>query len=98
MELIRQVGDDIHPSIKLEVDYPSKHPDKKLPILDLKVWVEQREREIQGSNQMVSVIVYEFYAKEIASKALINARSTMSASVKRTVLAQAVLCVVMMPC
>ena len=36
MELIRQVGDDIHPSIKLEIDYPSKHPDKKLPILDLK--------------------------------------------------------------
>jgi len=30
MELIRQVGDDIHPSIKLEVDYPSKHPDKTL--------------------------------------------------------------------
>ena len=91
MELIRQVGDDIYPSIKLEVDYPSKHPDKKLPILDLKVWVEQREREIQGSNQMVSVIVYEFYAKEIASEALINARSAMSASVKRTVLSQAVL-------
>ena len=44
----------------------------------LKVWVEQREREIQGSNQMVLVIVYEFYAKEIASKALINARSAMS--------------------
>jgi len=62
-----------------------------LPILDLKVWVEQREREIQGSNQMVSVIVYELYAKEIASKALINARSATSASVKRTVLSQATL-------
>ena len=37
IELIRQVEDDIHPSIKLEVDYPSKHPDKKLPILHLKV-------------------------------------------------------------
>ena len=36
MELIRQVGDDIHPSVKLEVDYPSKHPDEKLPILDFK--------------------------------------------------------------
>ena len=91
MELIRQVGDDIHPSIKLEVEYPSKNPDKKLPILDLKFWVEQREREIQGSNQMVSVIVYEFYTKEIASKALIKARSAMSASVRRTVLSQAVL-------
>ena len=45
MELIRQVGDDVHPSIKLEVDYPSKHPDKKLLILDLKIWVEQRERD-----------------------------------------------------
>ena len=52
MELIRQVGDDIHPSIKLEVDYPSKHPDKKLPILDLKVWVEQREREREGDSRV----------------------------------------------
>ena len=33
-ELIRQVGDDVHSSIKLEVDYLSKHPDKKLPILE----------------------------------------------------------------
>ena len=41
---------------------------------------------------MVSVIVYKFYTKEIASKALISARSAMtSASVKRTVLSQAVL-------
>ena len=37
IELIRRVEDDIHPSIKLEVDYLSKHPDKKLPILHLKV-------------------------------------------------------------
>ncbi|KAL9959129.1 hypothetical protein ACROYT_G036217 [Oculina patagonica] len=57
MELIRQVGDDIHPSIKLEVDHPSKHPDKKLLVLDLKVWVEHREKEVQGSNQMVSVMI-----------------------------------------
>ena len=35
--------------------------------------------------------MYEFYAKKIASKALINARSAMSASVKRTVLSQAIL-------
>ena len=91
MELLRQVGDNIHPSIKLEVYYPSKHPDKKLPILDLRVWVEQKEKEVQGSNQMMSVIMYELYAKEIASKAVIDARSAMSTSVKRTVLTQEVL-------
>ena len=62
MELVRQVGDDIHPSIKLEIDYPSKHPDKKLPIL--KVWVEQREKRIQGTLQTVSITMYKFYAKE----------------------------------
>ncbi|KAL9986209.1 hypothetical protein ACROYT_G000316 [Oculina patagonica] len=88
---IADVRDVIHPSIKLEVDYPSKHPDKKLPILDLKVWVEHREKKVQESNQMVSVMMYEFYKKEIASKALVNARSAMSASAKRTVLSQAVL-------
>ena len=28
MLLIKQIGDDIHPSIQLEVDYPSKHRDQ----------------------------------------------------------------------
>ena len=37
MNIIEQVGNDIHPSIKLEIDYPSKHQDGKLPVLDLKV-------------------------------------------------------------
>ena len=30
MLLIKQIGNDIHPSIQLEVDYPSKHQDQKL--------------------------------------------------------------------
>ena len=38
MALIKKVGNDIHPLIRLEVDYPSKHQDGKLPIFDLKVW------------------------------------------------------------
>lgn len=46
MELIRQVGDDIYLLIKFEVEYLLKNLDKKLLILDLKFWVEQREREI----------------------------------------------------
>ncbi len=29
MMLIKQMGNDIHPSIQLEVDYPSKHQDGK---------------------------------------------------------------------
>jgi hypothetical protein len=44
MKFIKQVGDDIHHSIELEIDYPSKHVDKKLPILDMKVWIEDQEK------------------------------------------------------
>jgi len=91
MPLIKQIGDDIHLLIQLEVDYPSKHRDQKLPILDLKVWLETREKEIENQVVNVSVIMYEFYSKEMASKAVINARSALSWSTKRTVLTQEVL-------
>ena len=47
MTLIKQIGNDIHPSIQLEVDYPSKHQDSKLPILDLRVWKETKEKETE---------------------------------------------------
>ena len=80
MNLIKQIGNDIHPSIQLEVDYPTKYPDGKMPILDLKVWIEQTER---GSR-----ILHEFYMKPMATKTVINARSAMSWRVKRTVLTQ----------
>ena len=83
MLLIKQIGDDIHPSIELEVDYPSKHRDQKLPILDLKVWLETREKEIGNQVVNVSVIMYEFFFKEMASTAVINARSALSWSTER---------------
>ena len=34
-EMIKSNGDSIHESIQLEVDYPSKHTDGKVPILDV---------------------------------------------------------------
>lgn len=54
MELIKQIGNDIHPSIELEVDNRSRHVDGKLPILDSKVWIECREKELSGENGRVS--------------------------------------------
>ena len=91
MMLIKQVGNDIHPSIQLEVDYPSKHQDGKLPILDLRVWMETKEKEIEEGYEKVSVIMYEFHSKSMASKAVINARSAINWNTKRTVLTQKVL-------
>ena len=66
------MANSICPIIQLTEDYPSRNPDGKLPILDLKVWVGPHGQ-----------ILYESYRKETASRLLILARSAMSARVKR---------------
>ena len=92
MNLVQKIGNSIHPSISLEVDYPSQHVDGKIPILDLKVWVELRRIQSvgEGGNE-VNVVLHEFYSKDVASKCVINARSALSWSCKRTILTQEVL-------
>ena len=83
MEIIKTVGNSLHPSIQLETDYPSNYEDGMMPSLDLKVCV----RDIDGEKK----IVHEFYAKDVSSKSVINARSALSWQQKRTVLTQEVL-------
>ena len=41
MNKIKDIGNSIHHSIQLEVDYPSLHEDNKLPLLDIKIWTEK---------------------------------------------------------
>ena len=78
MAIVSQIGNDIHPSIQLEIDCPSNHEDGKVPILDLKVWIEY----IGGVHR----IVHEFYSKDVSSKAVVNSKSAFSWKQKRTVL------------
>ena len=83
MILIQSVAAHIHPSIRLTIDYPSNYPDGKIPMLDVKMWIEEGE-----SGQK---IMYEHYEKEMATKAVINAKSAISMKTKRTILAQEML-------
>ena len=80
MNIIKQIGNNIHPSIQLEIEYPSKHPEKKMPILDLAVWIQETDK---GDK-----VMHEYYIKPMATRTVINARSAMSWRVKRTVLTQ----------
>ena len=41
MEVIKDIANDVNDMIKMTVDVPSKHPDNKLPILDLMVWLSE---------------------------------------------------------
>ena len=80
MEIVKDTGNQIHRSIEIEVDYPSNHRDRKLPILDLKVWLEELNNK--------HYIKHEYYHKDISSKAVVNARSAISWKNKRTILVQ----------
>ena len=77
MRIILAVGNDIHESTQLEYDCPSRYDDNKMPILDLKVWVNEE-----------NVIMHEFYAKDVSSKAVVHCDSALPENVKRTVLSQ----------
>ena len=63
----------------------------KISILDMKVWVETREKEHNREVKRVTVILHEFFGKSMASKAVANARYVLPWTVKRTVLTQEVL-------
>jgi len=87
MSLLRTIGNSIHPSIEIEVDYPSNHCDCKLPILDLKVWIERRDEE----SSQASVILHEFYCKDVVFKSVLDSRSALPWQSKQTILTQQVL-------
>ena len=85
MELLKNIGNSIHQSIKLEIDYPSQYPDKKLPILDIKVWIDKRESDDRR------IVFYEYYEKERNSKWVLHAKAALSQEMKRTILTQQIL-------
>ena len=80
MKLLQTIGNSIHSSIQLEIDYPSRYEDKKMPTLDLKLWVA----EVDGTTK----IFHEHYTKPMATKAVLDSRSAMAWSAKRTILTQ----------
>ncbi|KXJ13364.1 hypothetical protein AC249_AIPGENE20467 [Exaiptasia diaphana] len=48
MRLLQEIGNRIHESIEITVDYPSKHDGGKLPILDLKAYKNMKSKDQAG--------------------------------------------------
>ena len=83
MKFLQSVANTIHPSIRSTIDYPSRYVDGKVPMLDVKMWIKLIESRY--------FIVYEHYEKEMTTKAVIHASSAIPFKVKRTVLTQEML-------
>ena len=92
MEKVKTLGGTIHDSIKLQVDTPLLHTDKKMPILDLKVWCEKRLIIDKNNNPIEkNLILHEFYSKPMATKHVMHSRTAFPDKMKKTVLTQEML-------
>ena len=85
MTKLQEIGNSIMSSIQIEVEYPNKSKEKKMPVLDIKVWIEKQQ------NQDKYEVLYEFYAKEMATKMVLHARSAIPWKDKRNILTQEVI-------
>ena len=74
VQRLKEIADSVLEGIEVEIDLPENHPDGKLPILDMKSWLDP-----SGN------ILYQHYEKPMASKQVISARSAHSESSKRAV-------------
>ena len=79
MEIIQQLAIGINPMIKLTVETPCNFEDGKLPVLDVKVNVNQEE---------TNRIDFEFFEKPTKNPMVIMADSALSFAKKRTILTQ----------
>ena len=79
MECVKTLADEIDPALSVTVDYSSKHRDGRLPVLDLRVWVN---KNIEGINK----VLHTHYMKDVASRGTIHYRSSHSMQMKKNVL------------
>ena len=73
LEVFKQIADSVDEDIEVEVDFPSKNEDKMMPILDMKM-------KMNNENQ----VVYKFYRKPQSNSRVMMARSALSDKQKRS--------------
>ena len=82
MTRLWQIANSIHPSIKVKVDFPSNHPNGRMPILDTEQWIEN----VNIGNSFEPQICHLHYSKPMASKYVILQYSAMPNQNKTSIL------------
>ena len=57
IQIINKIANEVDDMITLTYDIPEKHENQKLPVLDLKVWVDETQE-----------LLFEFYEKPTKMK------------------------------
>ena len=82
MERLQEIANAIHPSIRVTIDYPSNHPDNRLPVLDVAQWIG--DIEVNGEKQ--KKILHSHYMKEMSNRLVIRRDSALSMRSKVNIL------------
>jgi hypothetical protein len=75
-ELFRDIGNSVMEMIQLEEEYPSKHKNDRVPVLDLEVWMEDNE------------VRHTHYRKPMATRRMVTAKSAISEQAKRAIVTE----------
>ena len=76
------IANNIHNSIKVKEDHPSRNENKRLPILDVEMWID--EVNVEGINKRQ--ILYSHYIKPMSNRVLVHKESAMSYVTKINIL------------
>ena len=79
IEVLKNIAKEVDKMIKLTTDTPCHYEDKKMPVLDIKVNVNEEK-----DNQMN----FEFYEKPTKNKNVILADAALNSAAKRNILTQ----------
>ena len=70
--VLKDIANEVTAGIEREADFPSRNPDKKMAILDTKVWMSE------------GLILFQHYEKPVSSKEVLNIKSSQSMACKRS--------------
>ena len=75
-----KIANDMEPDLRMTVDYPSNHQDGRMPVLDMKIWMERTEG---NTNRMK----HTFYEKPMTPMVTVRRDAALSWIVKKSALA-----------
>ena len=82
MEFLQKVANEIHPSIRVTIDFPSNHECGRLPVLDVQQWIG----DVLVDGVQKKQILHSHYMKEMSSKSLISKDSALAVRAKMNIL------------
>ena len=82
MKRLQEIGNGIHPSIQLTVDYPSRNESRRVPILDTEQWIQK----VDVNGESKSQIIFSHYVKPMASRLVIHRDSAQPIKTKLNIL------------